>query len=75
MSDKKRYVLVGTGGRAEFLWRTGAEFPRQIRACAFCDINQTRMNYANQAAREKYKYTEVPTYPADQFDRMIENEA
>lgn len=32
------------------------------------------MNYANQLLREKYNYTEVPTYPADQFDRMIENE-
>ena len=32
------------------------------------------MNYANKLLREKYNYAEVPTYLADQFDQMIENE-
>lgn len=75
MIDKKRYVLVGTGGRAEFFYGALAQnFRDKSELAAFCDINQTRMNYANQLLREKYKYTEVPTYTADQFDQMIENE-
>lgn len=75
MSDKKRYVLVGTGGRAEFFYGALAQnFRDKSELAAFCDINQTRMNYANQLLRDKYGYAEVPTYPADQFDQMIENE-
>ena len=35
MSDKKRYVLVGTGGRAEFFMAHWRRISRQIRACAF----------------------------------------
>ena len=75
MSNKKRYVLVGTGGRAEFFYGALAQnFRETSELAAFCDINQTRMNYANQLLREKYKYNEVPTYTADQFNQMIENE-
>ncbi|WDQ30294.1 Gfo/Idh/MocA family oxidoreductase [Paenibacillus marchantiae] len=75
MSNKKRYVLVGTGGRAEFFYGALAQnFRKTSELAAFCDINQIRMNYANQLLREKYKYNEVPTYTADQFDQMIENE-
>lgn len=75
MSSKKRYVLVGTGGRAEFFY--GAltrDYRDTSELVGFCDINQVRMNYANQLLKEKYDYPEVPTYPADQFDQMIENE-
>ena len=75
MGKKKRYVLVGTGGRAEFFY--GAltrDFNETSELVGFCDINQVRMNYANKLLREKYNYTEVPTYLADQFDQMIENE-
>lgn len=75
MSSKKRYVLVGTGGRAEFFYGALAEhFRDQSELAAFCDINHTRMNYANRLLREKYNHPEVPTYGADQFDRMIETE-
>ncbi|OOC59226.1 Gfo/Idh/MocA family oxidoreductase [Paenibacillus ihbetae] len=75
MSSKKRYVLVGTGGRAEFFYGALAEhFRDQSELAAFCDINHTRMSYANRLLREKYNHPEVPTYGADQFDRMIETE-
>ncbi|WP_438349399.1 Gfo/Idh/MocA family oxidoreductase [Paenibacillus sp. FA6] len=75
MSQKKRYVLVGTGGRAEFFYAALARDYRDTsELIAFCDMNQTRMNYANQLLREKYDYPEIPTYTADQFDLMIDRE-
>ena len=50
MSNKKRYVLVGTGGRAEFFY--GAltrDYRDTSELVGFCDINQkphnTRINY------------------------------
>ncbi|WP_077625263.1 Gfo/Idh/MocA family protein [Sediminibacillus massiliensis] len=71
----KKYVLVGTGGRAEFFYGAMAEKYRDTcELIAFCDINQTRMNYANKLLEEKYKHPAVPTYLASQFDQMIASE-
>ncbi|GGI44519.1 dehydrogenase [Paenibacillus marchantiophytorum] len=72
---KKRYAVVGTGGRAEFFY--GAivkDFQETSELVAICDINQTRMNYTNQLLVDKYEYNAVPTYKADQFEEMIRNE-
>lgn len=75
MSHKKRYVLVGTGGRAEFFYAALAQhYHETSELVAFCDTNQTRMDYANQLLKEKYGYPEVHTYTADQFDLMIHTE-
>lgn len=71
--SKKTYALVGTGGRAGFFYTALAEHYRdQSELLAFCDTNQTRMNYANQILREKYNHPEVPTYQETEFDTMIE---
>ncbi|MDF2836772.1 MAG: dehydrogenase [Paenibacillus sp.] len=73
--NKKRYVLVGTGGRAEFFY--GAitrDYRDTSELVAFCDVNQTRMDYANKLLRSKYDYEAVPTYLADSFDEMIKAE-
>lgn len=71
MSDVKKYALVGTGVRSAFWF--GAiikDFPRTAKLVALCDINQTRMNVANDRiaglGAEK-----VPMYKAEDFDRMI----
>jgi predicted dehydrogenase len=73
--EKKKYVLVGTGGRAEFFYSAIAtQFKETSELTAICDINQTRMNYANRLLEEKYKYPRVNTYTSDQFDVMIEAE-
>jgi len=70
--QKKKYVLVGTGGRAEFFYGALAGTYRETsELLAFCDINQTRMDYANKLLKEKYGYHAVPTYKSDEFDRMI----
>ena len=59
---KKRYVLVGSGGRAEFFYGAIAtEFQETSELLAFCDINQTRMDYANQILQQKYNYHIVNT--------------
>lgn len=72
---KKKYVLVGTGGRAEFFYSAIAKDYRETsELAAFCDVNQTRMNYANQLLEQKYGYRPVNTYRADQFDEMIKLE-
>jgi predicted dehydrogenase len=72
---KKRYVLVGSGGRAEFFYGALAtDFKETSELTAFCDINETRMNYANRILTEKYGYNAVNTYKSNEFDRMIEIE-
>jgi predicted dehydrogenase len=73
--NKKKYVLVGTGGRAEFFYGALATtFYHTSELVAFCDINQTRMEYANILLHEKYQYDSVNLYKADEFDEMIEKE-
>jgi len=72
---KKKYVLVGTGGRAEFFYRSiVTDYKETSDLVAFCDINQTRMDYANQLLEEKYDYPKIATYLANEFDQMIEQE-
>jgi len=69
---KKKYVLVGSGGRAEFFYGAIASTYRETsELTAFCDTNQTRMDYANKLLEETYKYNRVNTYKAHEFDEMI----
>lgn len=72
--SKKKYAIVGTGGRAEFFYsELVSTFKETSELVAICDVNQTRMNYANKLLQEKYHYHEVPTYKAEKFDQMIED--
>ncbi|WP_217593396.1 Gfo/Idh/MocA family protein [Cohnella sp. GbtcB17] len=69
---RKTYVQVGAGGRAEFFYSAIAtSFRETSELLAFCDINQTRMDYANKLLTEKYDYPAVRTYKSNEFDRMI----
>lgn len=73
--EKKKYVQVGIGGRAEFFYSAIASyFQETSELVAFCDINQTRMDYANHLLQEKYNYKKIPTYQAAEFKKMIEVE-
>ncbi|NLM10551.1 MAG: Gfo/Idh/MocA family oxidoreductase [Clostridiaceae bacterium] len=75
MAKRKRYAQVGIGGRARFFYEAIAkDFKDTSELVAFCDINQTRMDYANKVLREEYNVEPVPTYTADRFDEMIKNE-
>lgn len=70
---KKKYALVGTGGRAEFFYGAMVERYRETTALvAFCDTNQTRMDYSNKLLADKYEHPKIATYLADQFEIMIQ---
>lgn len=72
MSARKRYALVGTGGRAAFFYTAIVEnFKETSDLVAFCDVNQTRMDYAN-AKIAPFGVGPLPTYKSEDFDRMIE---
>ena len=69
---KKKYVLVGSGGRAEFFYGAIAStYKETSELTAFCDVNQTRMDYANRLLEDKYSYPKAATYKTEDFDRMI----
>jgi len=75
MGEKKKYVLVGAGGRAEFFYSAIAStYQDTSELLAFCDTNQTRMDYANKLLAERYGYKAVHTYKSEQFDYMIAQE-
>jgi len=70
--SKKKYVQVGTGGRAEFFYSAIATtYNETSELVAFCDINQTRMDFANKILVEQYGYQAVRTYKSEQFEEMI----
>ncbi|MEK3888769.1 Gfo/Idh/MocA family oxidoreductase [Bacillus sp. FSL K6-3431] len=73
--SKKRYVLVGTGGRAEFFYgNLVTDFQETSELVAFCDINETRLQYANELLQSKYGYNSVALYQSDRFEEMIATE-
>ena len=72
MKNRKKYALVGTGGRARFFYTAiVGRFKDTCELVGFCDINQTRMNYANKVISEEYGARPVNTYTFDRFDEMI----
>jgi len=71
----KKYALVGTGGRSSFFYAAIAkDFAATSKIVAFCDTNQTRMDYANTKL-EVLGHGKVPTYKAVDFDKMIKEAA
>jgi len=69
----KRYAIVGLGGRSRFYYQALAgQYRETSQIVGFCDINYTRMNYANKVLAEKFGYPPVKTYHAYDFERMIE---
>lgn len=70
-----RYAQIGIGGRARFFYEAIAgDFQKTAELVGFCDLNQTRMDYANRVLREKYGLDPVPTYHVQDFDTMIDRE-
>ena len=50
----KKYALVGTGGRAGlYISAIGGQWKDNAQLVAFCDTNQTRMNYANTLLKKR----------------------
>lgn len=70
---KKRYVQVGTGGRARFFYEAiVSTYKETSEMVAFCDVSQTRMDYANKIISERHGADRVPTYHYTEFDRMLD---
>ncbi len=75
MANKKRFVQVGTGGRGRFWYKAlVTDYSDTSELLAFCDINKTRLEYANRVLVEECGYHAVPTYGADEFEKMIEEQ-
>ena len=70
---KKRYAQVGLGGRARMYYKAIAEtYSETSELVALCDINRTRLEYANEVLTGEFGYKELPMYGADEFEKMIE---
>lgn len=71
MAARKRYAQVGTGGRASFYYRAIAgDYRATSELVAFCDVNPTRMAYANRIVGA-LGAKPVPTFTPDRFDEMV----
>jgi len=69
---KKRYAVVGTGGRAwMFIHALATDHRKDGSLVAFCDTNRTRMNFYNHELKEKYGLEPVPAYAAADFEKMV----
>ncbi len=72
MLAQKRYAVVGTGGRSSmFIMALASDFKDAGKLAAFCDVNQSRMDFYNKMLATDHGMAPIPTYRADQFDRMI----
>ncbi|KAK3897880.1 hypothetical protein C8A05DRAFT_38547, partial [Staphylotrichum tortipilum] len=71
MASRKRYAMVGAGGRSSFFY-TAIATDYKATSCivALCDTNQTRMDYANTRLAA-LGHGAVPTFLAADFDAMI----
>ena len=70
--QKKRYAIVGTGGRAGmFVNAITQTYQDSAELVALCDLSQTRMDWYNQQLHEKANHPPVPTYHSDAFDTMV----
>ncbi|NLF02524.1 MAG: Gfo/Idh/MocA family oxidoreductase [Anaerolineales bacterium] len=69
---KKRYAIVGVGGRARMYYEAlTAEYAETCELVGLCDVNQTRMDYANQVIHERNGAGPIKTYTFDRFDQMV----
>jgi predicted dehydrogenase len=73
MSQKRRYSLVGTGGRAVMFVDALADVHREHCCLAsMCDMSQVRMDYYNRYLGDKHNHVSVPTFKPERFEEMIE---
>ena len=69
---KKKYVIVGTGGRSWMYTKAIVDTFKDISELkGFCDVNPSRMKFYNQMIESDFGHKPVPVYKAADFDRMI----
>ncbi len=72
MTARKRYALVGAGGRAKmFINAIAGEYRDYAELVGLCDISRVRMAWHNRQLSADFGVPPRPTYHADDFDRMI----
>ncbi len=72
MSARKRYAIVGTGGRCVmFIDAIARDYRDHVELVAFCDPSPTRMAWHNRRIDERHGHPPVPCYATDAFDTMI----
>ena len=50
--SRKRYAIVGLGGRSRMYYKALTEtYKETSEIVGLCDVNQTRMDYANKMIR------------------------
>lgn len=71
--SRKKYAIVGLGGRSRMYYQAIAtHFAETSELVGFCDLNQTRMDFANHLLCEEMDAQRpVPTFGIDRFDQMI----
>lgn len=71
----KRYVLVGTGGRAHMYCDALLHlYKDHSTLAAICDLNPQRLNHYNALIREEFHTGPLPTYLSGDFDKMLRKE-
>ncbi len=71
-APKKRYAIVGTGGRSRMFSDALLSTYRDTSdLVALCDSNPLRMAYHNRIFKERHASEPVPEFLAKDFDRMI----
>ena len=72
---EKRYAIVGLGGRSGmYVDALANTFKEYGTLAAFCDLNQTRMDFYNGKLTGDYSIGPLPTYTPDNFEKMIDDE-
>lgn len=71
--QRKRYALVGCGGRAVmFVDAIAGRYAPYAELVGLCDISPTRMKWHNNRLAQRFGARPAPTYLAEQFHRMIQ---
>lgn len=69
------YAVVGTGGRVGmFIDPLVRDYHAHTRLAAFCDLSQVRMDFHKRRLLQTYGTDGIATYPADQFDQMLQEQ-
>jgi predicted dehydrogenase len=64
--------VVGLGSRSQmYTWAILGEHRRRAELVGLCDTSPTRMAWQNASFAAQFGVGSVPTYPADQFERML----
>ena len=73
MNCRKRYAIVGTGSRAGmYVKAITGPYADSAELVGLCDFSQVRMDWYNRQIAAANGGHPLPTYRADDFDRMID---